>query len=423
MSFFEVFSPVGIVAFGLLGAIFCIASKRCILNGMSMPSIMALTSIAYFFVFPLQAARIGFDHFLGIELSELYSSHLVSILYAGGAAVAFFCFRRQLLKNPEIPRQGDGKGLNPYLFGVLCLLALTGLVYQVATEQLFLTSSQSNKQADLHDMPFITEVFNLMIPLTVVWMIRRDFKWSAWAFFVPVLYVFLQVGFRFRMLILICAVLTSFCLVRKIRVSAPAVLVGAAFGLLILNFVGGLRTYGLGLNLERLEDKSLRETAESSEGEFGVTFVTESIASRELPPPIYAEPWIVGLTILVPRVVWPDKPTAHYINDFSIYATSAGAEFAGIAALQHIEMLYQFGWAGVPILSFLYFSFATFLLYRISRLGRETRIAGCAMVPAFFGYYMQSRGYFAQIFTDGLFLFGPLFVMHWRLPTLRSRTN
>jgi hypothetical protein len=40
-------------------------------------------------------------------------------------------------------------------------------------------------------------------------------------------------------------------------------------------------------------------------------------------------------------------------------------------------------------------------------------------VPAFFGFYMQTRGYFAQVFADALFIFVPLFLIHvWERPPI-----
>lgn len=83
-----------------------------------------------------------------------------------------------------------------------------------------------------------------------------------------------------------------------------------------------------------------------------------------------------------------------------------------MAAPQHVEMLLQFGWMGLPFLAFFYFSLAIFLLTRLSRMGREVRIAAWALVPIFFGFYMPTRGYFFQVLTDGIFTFGPLFLLH-----------
>ena len=39
-------------------------------------------------------------------------------------------------------------------------------------------------------------------------------------------------------------------------------------------------------------------------------------------------------------------------------------------------------------------------------------VAGCSLAPVFFGFYMQTSGYFFQILSDGLFIFGPIFLVH-----------
>lgn len=89
-----------------------------------------------------------------------------------------------------------------------------------------------------------------------------------------------------------------------------------------------------------------------------------------------------------------------------------GAEQAGIAATQHVEMLLQWGWLGLGPLSFLYFCIACLLLSRLHKLDRTVRIAGYSLVPAYFGFYMQTRGYFFQIFADAIFMLAPLYLLN-----------
>jgi len=107
--------------------------------------------------------------------------------------------------------------------------------------------------------------------------------------------------------------------------------------------------------------------------------------------------------------------------------TLPGAEYAGIAAPQHVEILVQMGWWGLFPLAFLYFSLAGWLVKSLAHRGYEARLAGCATVPPFFGYYMQTRGYFFATLADGLFMFVPLFLlnlnMRLRFRPRRQRTN
>jgi len=65
-------------------------------------------------------------------------------------------------------------------------------------------------------------------------------------------------------------------------------------------------------------------------------------------------------------------------------------------------------------MAFCYFWIAGWLIRRVAFTGREVRLAGCTLIPFYFGYYMQTRGYFFQAFADGLFILGPMFILNDR---------
>jgi hypothetical protein len=263
----------------------------------------------------------------------------------------------------------------------------------------------------MDELAFITQAYNMMVPLTLILLLRDNFKWRSLIVLAFVLVVFLQVGFRFRILIMLSGVATSFLLVRHIKIRISFAIAGCAAALFLVNLLGQIRRYGEGIDLSRLEDVSIGDFG-SFAGEFGIVFVTAYIAANPLPDLALFEPWTVAIARLVPSFIWNDKPTADYMRHFISGATAEGADKAGVAAPQQVEMLLQFGWLGVPFLAFLYFSIAVWLISRFHKLGREARIAGCALAPAYFGYYMQTRGYFFQIFADAIFMIGPLFLVH-----------
>jgi hypothetical protein len=76
------------------------------------------------------------------------------------------------------------------------------------------------------------------------------------------------------------------------------------------------------------------------------------------------------------------------------------------------------GWWGLLPLAFIYFLIAGWLVKRAAYRGGDARLAACALIPPFFGYYMQTRGYFFQIFADCLFMVGPLFLMNLGMPRI-----
>jgi hypothetical protein len=216
----------------------------------------------------------------------------------------------------------------------------------------------------------------------------------------------------------------AFALQREFKIGVLRGAVGFALGLLLANLIGAVRRYGQGIDLSGLTSERFHSMTNSFGGEFGVVYAFDYIAGSPLPPPNWIEPWVVGVARLVPSFLWPDKPVAEYLTRVSAGAGLPSADQAGIAPPQHVEILFQFGWWGLLPMAFCYFWTAGWLVRRVAFTGRDLRLAGCTLIPFFFGYYMQTRGYFFQILADGLFILGPLFVLRARSRRqLRFRPN
>ena len=179
---------------------------------------------------------------------------------------------------------------------------------------------------------------------------------------------------------------------------------------MLSNLIGMVRRYGQGIDYNNLGEAS-EEHVSSFSGEAGIVYTLGYIADHRLPDFVMFEPWTVGLARLIPSFIWQDKPTLSY-GRYILDITETNSFGAGVAAPQHVEMLFQFGWFGLPLLAFIYFYIIAYLIHRLNLLGYEARVAGCSLAPVFFGFYMQSRGYFFQILSDGLFIFGPMFLVH-----------
>jgi hypothetical protein len=212
-------------------------------------------------------------------------------------------------------------------------------------------------------------------------------------------------------------------LVRRIRIRVSYVALGSCLALIVVNAIGYSRTYGRGIDLSRLDGLTWVDLLHAFGGEIGPVFALAHIVESPPPDLIYFEPWTVGIARLVPSFLWSDKPYPSYLIDYVSGFGEIYQRTAGVAAPQHAEALLQFGWFGLPVLAFLYFAFACKVVERLQWLGLEARIAGCAMAPAVFGFYMQQRGYFFQFLCEFLFMFGPLFLVHFRtkLPAVSAR--
>jgi hypothetical protein len=394
--------------------VFMASSGASPLAAVSLPCMTALTSFIYFYLMPVIALAAGDNGFFGIYITTLDWTHAAAALYVMGAAAAFFVHRRVLSVNPAAQRPTEGDMALPIFLGIW-VLAIGGVVFQAATGRLNLFGAQDYNSVDPEGVArfaFVDQAYNMMVPLALVALLRDRFSLRSTLLLLVVLAVFLQAGFRFRIMILLAGVATSYALTHGLRFGFTKTALGTVVALIIVNVIGTIRQYGLGVNLSNLNTANFDSMMSSFGGEFGTVYVLNYTAENPLPAMVTFEPWIVGFARLVPSFLWPDKPTGEYLHYFIAGTTVGNADKAGVAAPQHVEMLLQFGWVGLPVLAFLYFSLAGFMVSRLLRLGREARIAGCALVPAYFGYYMQTRGYFFQIFADGIFIFMPLFLVH-----------
>jgi hypothetical protein len=401
-------------------------AKRSRLGALSLPCFTAITTIIYFYIMPFFVGMDDAANYLGIYLSNTHWMQLAITSYIIGAGLAFLFWEKSLNLDFYTVRENE-RIYNKIPYFILSSIIIFGLFYLILTNKLNLFSSSGfvfNKE-EINDLAFVNVIFNIAIALCLVFSIKRNFDIFSWLLILLLTWVLIQTGFRYRVLILAASSATAFFILRGIKLRVSYTVFGAIGAVFLVNLLGSIRRYGEGVDLSRLENADFGSFFTQFSGEAGITFVTDYTANNTLPDPVFVEPWVVAIARLVPSFLWSNKPTATYLNNIISGATFKNAELAGAAAPQQVEMMFQMGWIGLPVLAFFYFSVAILLLTRINRLGREARIAGFALVPVFFGYYMQTRGYFSQILSDGLFFFLPLFILHWsdrRTGPTRART-
>jgi hypothetical protein len=404
---------------GLLGlcpivAMFAIAVVRLPLGAISLPCITMMTGFTYFYLIPVVALAGGDDGYFGMYISEMEWMHFAVLLYNLGAIGAFFAHWRVLNANPE-PAYPWDRPINNKVYLALWGVVIAGVAIEVAIGRLNITGDEAYQMADYDaSFLFLTQTFSMTVPLTVILLIRGRFSLRSLAVLALVLVVLLQVGFRVTILMLLAGAAGAFALQRGFKIGILRGAVGFALGLLLVIVIGAVRRYGQGIDLAGLTSERIESTAGSFAGELSVVYAFDYITANPLPAPNWVEPWVVGISRLVPSFLWPDKPTAEYLSHVMAGAAAAGAESSGTAPVQHVEILFQFGWWGLLPMAFCYFWIAGWLVRRVAFTGRETRLAGCVLIPFFFGYYMQSRGYFFQILAGGLFVLGPLFILSAR---------
>jgi hypothetical protein len=418
-------SDIGVLSLAVLIVLYVLFALVLPFGALSMPCMTLLTSMMYFFIMPGFALSGGNFEFLGMYLTSLEGVHSAVLLYALGSAAAWVVWFRYLRIDPATVRVYE-RPMNLTIAWFLAAVAMAGVLVLVALGRLqfFATDeAQHDNVGEGDGLAFLTLSVSMLIPLALILLLRTRFHIYGLFVLAGVFLVILTTGFRFRIIILASAVIMSYMLVRHIRIRVSYVALGSCLALIVVNAIGYSRTYGRGIDLSRLEGFTWVDLLHAFGGEIGPVFALAHIVESPPPDLIYFEPWTVGIARLVPSFLWPDKPYPNYLLNYGSGFADIYQRTAGVAATQHAEFLLQFGWFGLPLLAFLYFAFACKVVERLQWLGPEARIAGCAMAPAFFGFYMQNRGYFFQFLCEFLFMFGPLFLVHFRtrLPTVSAR--
>jgi len=417
-----IFSFIGTITCAVLVAGYFYFARRTFLGTLSLPCVSLLVAVVYFFLMPWVTIEYGDPVFFGSVLDDLRWMHFGVLLYALGLMAAARITENYLQADAARTHTVEPES-NIYTFYLLLAISFVGAITLAFLGQLNISASSDYDLSEAATVyRFLNYSFTMMISLSIFAAARYNFNILTLILSVIVALILIQAGFRYRLLLLMFGLCVSFLLCREIRIRASWTVVGTICAIFLSNLMGIGRVYGNGIQTSRWEDLTFSDVMRSFGGEIGPIYVFKDFAANELPKLIYLEPWTVGVSRLIPSFLWPDKPDAEYLRLIPYWFSDPAAATAGVAAPQHVEMLLQFGWMGIPFLAFLYFCAAGIIQHRLQRLSRPARIAGVALIPAFFGYYMQTRGYFFQVLSDSIFLFGPLFLCHYPVTTPAKRS-
>ena len=89
-----------------------------------------------------------------------------------------------------------------------------------------LTANENYQMGEGNEFLFFNEAFNMLIPLTLMLLIRNNFSLRSLAVLLFVVFVFLQAGFRFRVILILAGAVTAFAVHRRIRLRITYMLAG-----------------------------------------------------------------------------------------------------------------------------------------------------------------------------------------------------
>ena len=244
-------TPIGLLSIGTLAFGFLYFASILPLGAVSLPCVTALTSVIYFFIMPTLFLAGGNNEFFGMFLMSLEWMHFAVFLYIMGAMGACIAHKRDLLVNPAAPQVNE-REINRIILVLLWAIAVGGATALTAMGKMNLLADSAFEFSDSRELLFLNMSFSLVIPLTLIVLIRDDFGFRSLNLLLGVLLILAQTGFRFRIMILLSAVVGSFALVRRIRMRALYVAPATVTGLLFVNAFGKARSYGNGVELSRI---------------------------------------------------------------------------------------------------------------------------------------------------------------------------
>lgn len=258
----------------------------------------------------------------------------------------------------------------------------------------------------------------LILPLCcyfrVKLLIEKRMLWF-YLILIFVAWIYLNSGFRFRLVLLIINLATVYYITKLTR---PNLLVWSIVGLAFILFMGVMeysRTYEKGLNLQRIEDKGTEELFEGGTNEARIFMASGAVMSQVQYKGDYAyiDPIMNGVLMPLPYAIFPQKRAFFGYMDERVDSVF-GRYGTGVAVMEYAEAFVAFGWIGVFLLG-------AFMGYLSKRIWNYLATSNGELLPLLtlsayngFLYVYISRGYFAQILTCSFFyMIIPLFLFHY----------
>ena len=274
------------------------------------------------------------------------------------------------------------------------------------------------KNEGTFDMYLMQGLGLLILPICCYLYVKLiTFKRMIWIYLVLafVVWIYLNSGFRFRLVLLIVNLATIYYLTKQIRPNLFAWTIAGIVFILFMGIMEYSRSYEKGLNLQRIEDKNLSELFEGGTNEARIFMASGAVMSeaQRNGDYVYFHPILNGILMPFPYVIFPQKRA--FIGYMEGRVESIFGRYGkGVAFMEYAEAFIAFGWSGVFLLGI-------FVGYISKRIWNYYVMSDGELLPlltlaAFNGflYIYISRGYFAQILTSVFFyVIIPLSLFHY----------
>jgi oligosaccharide repeat unit polymerase len=240
---------------------------------------------------------------------------------------------------------------------------------------------------------------------------RKNLLWFV-VFFVVALGIFITLGFRYRLVLLLGSMAISYYLTVGRR---PNILIGSITFFLFIAAMGIIsegRQYGRGIETDRLQGdtESYFQSGLNESRIFQTTGAVISLVPDKIPY-VGIQPIISTILFPIPSAIYKEKKSAEYLFTTldAIYGREASV---GSAFLNYGEYYLAFGWFGIIMGGMLIgYVFKRLWTWYLSDYNNPLHVAVYAVTVSYL-YVIISRGYLPQVVMLFFFSVAPVFVVH-----------
>lgn len=240
---------------------------------------------------------------------------------------------------------------------------------------------------------------------------RKALLWFVIPFIVSA-GIFITLGFRYRLVLLIASIGIVYYLTMKKRPNLVFISAALFLFIALMGIINLSRQYGSGLDMKKLEGKDTEGYYKSGLRE-SLIFQTSGAIIDIVPerhPYAGFTPLISTLTFPIPSAIYSGKESAKYLFDAldAIYGKKISQ---GSAVMSYAEYYLAFGWMGIVIGCFLIGWFYRKLWnWYLANQGNPLAIATYAVTVSYL-YVIISRGYLPQVTMLFFFTVYPVFAV------------
>ena len=262
---------------------------------------------------------------------------------------------------------------------------------------------------------YLKSAINVFVPaFMILFAFLKRQRWLLVPAFVLLLAVYVSLGFRFRVLILLVAPVVFLYLRWWKRPSARSAIVGITILCAVVGAIGAIRREVK--TAEKVESITIAEVVMSFSKAAALyqSYVMIVDAFPQRHDFVYFLPLTYTVSHPIPRALWLGKPEAPIRTIVRSAFESDVPVSAGVAYVNAAEYYASFGVPGLIAGMFVFGALLRMMYDYLRRFPDNTWVAMIFSIGLPYVVQAVSRGYIVQTVVEVVFFFGPVLFLMWR---------